>query len=478
MMPFSEGKYKVTDFDIVGDGLTDDTVAFQKFLNSISNFTDGKTVRVAGGKEILSHNFSTIDLCGKSILVNEPIQFQAMHGIIMANGSLIAGDILKEDEFILNIVNVNTVKLENMIFECNKKCSGIFVHQFLRVRIEDCTIMHQTKYGIYANEKGYNHELEVVKCNIVEYNWGDGLNANTKDKLPPFNISKNRTSIGIFLGQADNVIADCNINLCRVGIKVGMRANRIQGNHITAGGVSDNALFDGIVLDKHVKSSCLIVNNYIDNCRIKIYANARPVNERNYVTITDNLFYRGFNHPDNEEFNHIVIRPMAENSILQNIIVSDNQFYTQDEHLDGEKSRYIIPVRIDNSPLKNHADKIIPFFDGTKIRGAIMTNNVFTNAAPYFEQPMGTNMSGIIDYPDVETDSYSIDFSEYIPWGTIQTYQVTMTLEEETSGISYHVASVIKNTLTIKTSIPVKARFDITVDVNSAYYPDDGIMVH
>ena len=474
----NSGHYLASKSNIVGDGITDDTEVLQNFFDQISTCQNGKTVKVSGGKDLFAHNFSQIDLGGKSILVNKPIELKALHGVIITNGSIIAGEGFNEKQFLLSITDINTIKLENLILECNKQCSGIFAHQFLRIRIEDCTIMHQTKYGIYANEKGYNHELEVVKCNIVEYNWADGINANTKGKLPPFNISKNRTSVGIFLGQADNVIADCNINLCRVGIKVGMRANRIHGNHITAGGVKDNALFDGIVLDKHVKSSCLIVNNYIDNCQIKIYANARPVNERNYVTITDNLFYRGFNHPENEEFNHIVIRPMSPNSILQNIIISDNQFYTQDEHLDGAVSRHIIPVRVDQSPLKNREERIIPFFDSKKIHGAIMTNNVFTNNAPYFEQPMGTNVTGVIDYQDAPADTYTINMDQYIPWGKIQTYQVTMTLKDPFSAsVNYSVYEVDGNSMVIKTSIPVIARFDVTVDVNAGYY-DDGIKVN
>ena len=476
-MQYSKGHYQVTDFKVIGDGISDDTDSFQIFLDYVSSFQEGKAVRVSGGKNIFAQNFSRIDLCGKSILVNSPIDFKAIHGVILTNGSIIAGEKFKSDEFLLRITNINTIKLENLILECNKKCSGIFVHQFLRVRIEDCTIMHQTEYGIYSSEKGTNHELEVVKCNIVEYNWADGINENTKGKLPAFNISKNRTSTGIFLGQADNVIADSNINLCKVGIKVGMRANRIHGNHITSGGVKDNKVFDGIILNKHVKSSCLIVNNYIDNCRIKIYANSRPVNERNYITITDNLFYRGFNHPKNDEFNHIVLRPMSQSAILQNIIISDNQFYTQDEHLDDEKSRYIIPVKVDRSPLKNKSEHIIPYFDKEKIKGAIMTNNVFTNAAPYFEQPMGTNITGVIDYPENPTDIYSIDMEKYIPWGEIQTYQITMTLKFLESVAVNYCVNKINNSLTIKTSIPVIARFNITVDVNNGYN-DDKIKVN
>ena len=126
----------------------------------------------------------------------------------------------------------------------SKRANGFYLNKFIRLRIEDCTVIHQLSYGIYSNEKGNNHELEVVKCNIMEYVFGDGgENALNKNIIPYFRNAINRTSIGVFLGQADNVIADCNINLCKTGIKVGMRANRIQGNHITAGATDGNHIF-------------------------------------------------------------------------------------------------------------------------------------------------------------------------------------------------------------------------------------------
>ena len=50
-------------------------------------------------------------------------------------------------------------------------------------------------------------------------------NAHKKDYLPNFDEANSRTSVGIFLGQADNVVADCNIHLCKIGILSNMRAS-------------------------------------------------------------------------------------------------------------------------------------------------------------------------------------------------------------------------------------------------------------
>ena len=347
-----------------------------------------------------------------------------------------------------------------------------FAHKFFRLRIEDCTILHQKSFGIYGSEKGYNHELEVFKCNISEYFWGDGK-TNIENKLPEipdFQEASNRKSTGIFLGQADNIVADCNINLCKVGIKVGMRANRIQGNHITSGGTYSNEIYDAIVLDKHIKSSCLIVNNYIDNCRLKIYVNADRRCKRNYVTVTDNLFYRGFNHPQREEFNHIVIRPLERGSILQNIIVSNNQFYTQDEHLDGKDKRVIKPIHVDTDIFADGDIAVNPSINPKQIIGAVVLGNNFTNVHPYYEIPMATRLTGIINEPEKPTDVFEFDFSEHVPWGEIQSRSVTMSTPAGESPVSFSVSNIEGCKLTIKTSSPTIARFDVSVDVNNYHH--------
>lgn len=485
--PTSQSYFKtisVRKFGAVGDGITDDTQALQAAINYLAKqkFPDNNPRSLKHAASKIQY-FVTLDLESGHYLITQPIKLHNIYGCIIANGTITASKNFPIKEYLFDFLGINTTKLENILFECRKRANGIYAHKFFRLRVEDCTILHQKHYGIYGSKTGYNHELEIFKCNISEYLWGDGqknerVDSET-DNFPDFRVASNRESTGIFLGQADNVVADCNINLCKVGIKVGMRANRIQGNHITAGGTYQESIFEGIVLDKHIKSSCLIVNNYIDNCRLFININDKPVNKRNYVTVTDNLFYRGFNHPQDREFNHIVIRPLSQNSILQNIIVTNNQFYTQDEHLNGQPQRIIKPIHIDTSSYDKNGVNIEPSIDNNQIIGSIVKNNNFTNVHPYYEIPMATQLTGIIKMPELPTDTYSFDFSSNIPWGEIQSYSVTMTTAVGEKPVAYSVSEVVNHQITIKTAYPVIARFDVTINVNSPYYKDKNpVLIH
>lgn len=480
----SSGTISVKDFGAVGDGVTDDTDALQSAIDYLAKqkFPDNNPRSLEDAVSKIQY-LVTLDLDSGHYLITKPIKLHNIYGCIIANGTITASKNFPVNEYLFDFLGINTTKLENILFECRKRANGIYAHKFFRLRVEDCTILHQKYYGIYGSETGYNHELEIFKCNISEYLWGDGQKNAKVDsetsKFPDFRVISNRESTGIFLGQADNVVADCNINLCKVGIKVGMRANRIQGNHITAGGTYQESIFEGIVLDKHIKSCCLIVNNYIDNCRLLVYIDRNKKNKRNYITVTDNLFYRGFNHPKDREFNHIVIRPLAKNSILQNVIVTNNQFYTQDEHLNEESQRIIKPIHIDISPCETNGVIIQPSINNNQIIGAIVKDNNFTNVHPYYEIPMATQLTGIISIPKLPTDTYSFDFSRNIAWGEIQSYSVTMTTVAGETPVAYSVSDVNKHQITIKTVKPIRARFDITINVNSPYYQaKNPVIVH
>ena len=164
---------------------------------------------------------------------------------------------------------------------------------------------------------------------------------------------------------------------------------------------------------------------------------------------------------------------------MQNIIVSNNQFYTQDEHLDGEPQRVIKPIHVDLSPhyIAKKSEKIIPSINEDLIAGAIVSENNFTNVHPYYEIPMATRMTGIIDMPGSPRDTYSFDFSKHIPWGSIKSYSVTMTVAPEEIPVPYSVVKVSDKTITVKTASPIMARFDITVDVNSSYTSTDNSVI-
>jgi hypothetical protein len=446
----------------LGDAPPED--ALQAFFDAMAE-NKVSSIMVAPGSGRFSGNLRLLSLGGRQFRVSRPIRIRGLHGVVIANGSIEAADQFPEGEYLFDVQGANTLKIENVLFECNKRANGIYAQNFLRLRIEDCTILHQKDYGIYGSDRGRNHELEVMKCNIVEYLWGDDASRG----FPDFRRAANRTSVGVFLGQADNVVADCNINLCRTGIKVGMRANRIQGNHITGGNTIENEVFDGIVLDKHVRSSCLVVNNYIDNCRLLLNVNDQPVNARNYVTVTDNLFYKGYNHPtDGREFNHIVVRALAARSILQNVIISNNQFYNQDEHLEDQPERRILPIRVEAAWPGAQPGESATALDAQGIAGTVVRQNVFTNVDKYHETPVGTRATIVTEPSASPAEITEVDFGRHLVWGDIYSLSVTMIGEPDAEPVPFS-ATCRGRVVRIRSLRPVRARFSVTVDVNRPY---------
>ncbi|MDQ2095960.1 right-handed parallel beta-helix repeat-containing protein, partial [Rhodalgimonas zhirmunskyi] len=286
--------------------------------------------------------------------------------------------------------------------------------------------------GIYSPPYGGNHELEVVKCHIMEYVYGDG-HENKKTSygvIPRFDIDENRVATGIYLGQADNVVADCNINLCRTGIYCGMRANRIQGNHITGGGSLDLDIYKGIEFDNAFKSSALVHNNYIDNCVLWVNCDDHPrLNKRNYLHITSNLFYRGYNHPsDGRSYSHIVINPTKPGSLLGNVHITDNLFYNQDENLEGIKPRVLDPIRVYERP-DPESDETIGLNHGA-IMNFRMECNQFTNQFPTFVKPMGTTVTKRVA-TSADKTRYVVPFKGEIPIGRLRDASVRLSATEE-----------------------------------------------
>jgi hypothetical protein len=361
-----------------------------------------------------------IDLQGGVFVLDRPLELSYVQLIVLRNGTLVAGPDFPEGEFLISCNRVIGISFLSLFLECSKRASGIRFEGFLRVRVEDCHILHQRDYGIYSGPTGGNHELEVFKCHIAEYVHGDGYPERKVSYgiIPPFDVDENRVSTGIFLGQADNVVADCNINLCRVGIHCGMRANRIVGNHITGGGSLDLDIFKGIEANNFGKSSAIINHNYIDNCTLWINCDDQArLNTRNYFHVTDNLFYRGYNHPsDGRLWSHIVINTLKPGSKLGNVHICDNLFYNQDENLNGIKPRVLYPLRV-----HTHADPETGAQSGIDHHGVTnfrMESNQFTNSFPTFVQPMGTTVTKMLAV-QADKSEYFVTFREEIPIGAL-----------------------------------------------------------
>jgi hypothetical protein len=381
----------------------------------------------------MSGSMAQIDLQGREYVLDRPLDLEKLQLVTLCNGTLIAGPSFPENEFLIRVKGAHGLQFRNLLLECSKRANGISLEDFFRVRIEDCYLVHQRTFGIYSAPTGNNHELEVFKCHISEFLHGDGYprRGATYGVIPEFDIDANRTSTGIFLGQADNVVADCNINLCRRGIYSGMRANRIQGNHITGGGSKDRELYKGIELDNFHKSAAMIVNNYVDNCCLWINCTADPArNLRNYIHVTDNLFYRGYNHPRaGGEFHHIVINPLEPDSVLANLHICDNKFYNQPENLEGVKPRIITPLGIQGAARSSAGPDAeegpAPSLDHARLAGVTMKNNYFTNCFPTFVVPMGSVATRTIDLVPEQT-VYRVRFDGIIPLGSVRTANLSV----------------------------------------------------
>ena len=411
-----------------------------------------------------------IDLGGRTFILDRPLQLHRINLITICNGTLIAGPDFPEDEFLVDIQHSHGLQVRNLFLECSKRANGVSAQHFFRIRVEDCYIVHQKSYGIYSPTTGGNHELEIFKCHISEFLFGDGYPKKTVNYgvIPEYDIDENRVSTGVFLGQADNVVADCNINLCKVGIFSGMRANRIQGNHITGGGSKKLKIFKGIELNNFHKSSALIVNNYIDNCCLWINCDSMAYNNtRNYFHLTDNLFYRGYNHPidGEEEFHHIVINPLEKDSLIANLHICDNHFYNQPENLEGIKPRVISPIHITSNRTE---DGSVASIDHDKLAGVSIKSNYFTNAFPTFVVPVGTEIIKEITV-NPEKNIYRVSFDNEMPLGNIRRADVTVVSYTGDIVPVAVIKNINKRTVTLSIACAEKAKVQVEVSSEGRY---------
>ena len=415
------------------------------------------------GYNVKPGSVCTIDLQGETFILDRPLKIAQAQLIHIRNGSLVAGPTFPEGAFLIEVENGTGLVFQNLFLECSKRANGITLSDFFRVRIEDCHIIHQRDFGIYSAPRGNNHELEVMKCHISEFLYWDGYPTKhtTYGIIPPFDVDANRQSTGVFLGQADNVVADCNINLCRTGIFCGMRANRIQGNHITGGGSKELDIFKGIELNNFEKSSAMINNNYIDNCTLWINCTNEPrLNQRNYLHVTSNLFYRGYNHPlDGRTYSHIVVNPVTPGAMLGNVHVTNNLFYNQDENLEGIKPRILEPIRV-HSPINPDTGEA-GSLNHAEILNFRMESNQFTNRFPTFVKPMGTTVTKRVEVQPGK-NRYTVPFGREIPVGILRDASVRISHQPEGNAPQPIVRRLLPHAVDVEVPTPFEGSFLVT----------------
>jgi hypothetical protein len=243
-----------------------------------------------------------IDLGGAVFVLDRPLRIAHAQLVGLCNGALLAGPGFPAGQALVVLRHVTGLRLRQLRLDCAGRADGIVLRDFFRVRIERCHIRHPRHCGILSARQGNNHELEVLSCVLTG--------------APPARPAR---GTGILLGQADNVVSDCTLEGFRLGIRCGMRANRITGNHIRAAGRSGAAM--AIAGENRHKASAMIHHNLFEDCAIQISCDDHDrLNRRNYFHITDNAF-TGVPAAGA----HVVLRALRPGSRLGNLHLCDNR---------------------------------------------------------------------------------------------------------------------------------------------------------
>ena len=183
-------------------------------------------------------------------LINSPLYLPNKNNVVISGGTLKAGSNLTG--YVLNSnQNANTkysgyntktenLTLENVFIDGNYTANGIYLDNYLRVKIISCTIHNILNHGIYLNN---GHEAQLISTNIIGKTNGDNEVEST----------------GITIDSYDNIIDSCVIAYCQWAINILKNENQICNSHfycnapnggnikITKGAFTllDNNYFDG-----------------------------------------------------------------------------------------------------------------------------------------------------------------------------------------------------------------------------------------
>ena len=242
-------------FGAKGDGVTDDTDAFNDMIDYIDSIVSLEPV-----DSYKDYSMIRIIFSGK-YAISSPIVFSNTYGLVLNKLSLIATDDFSGDYLLGFNGNQKEVTIDNCILNGNlhvNKC--LFIDDYVLVfRIVNSHITRFNQYGIYANDdKG--HELMISKCKINQVEWNERENLN--------NLVD--SGIGLYLGteRYDNTICENVINYCKdYTLVVKSGSNFFSNNHFYWKDVKidgfknfiQGCYFDGVQLS-------IMGDNYIDGC--------------------------------------------------------------------------------------------------------------------------------------------------------------------------------------------------------------------
>ena len=157
-------------------------------------------------------------------LVTEPLYLPNKNNINLNGGTLLASN-----DFSGYILNTNetaatgksgyssrgeNISIENVFFDCSYSANGIYIEQFLRIRIDGCTIQNPATVGIYCNN---GHEANITNTNIIgrAYGYDDTQVVST----------------GIVLDTFDSIVDNCVIAYCQWAVELKRKFNQVINSH-------------------------------------------------------------------------------------------------------------------------------------------------------------------------------------------------------------------------------------------------------
>lgn len=250
-------------FGAIGNGITDDSTAFQNMINYINNIVPTKQ---------FTDEASCLDYTKISFIFNgqyalsKPLTFSNTYGLILNNLKLIATNNF-EGSYLLELNNVTRQTIINGCYlNGNMKantCLGLLNYS-LGIKIDNCEISHFFNYGIYASDKAHETIISNTKINQVEYGERYGNDTTIWDSIPTGN------GTGLFLDteRHDNQFNNLVINYCKTNaLTVLGSANLFNQCHFYGGTIQlggnynfiNDSYFDGNILE-------LYGFNYLKGC--------------------------------------------------------------------------------------------------------------------------------------------------------------------------------------------------------------------
>lgn len=344
----------VKDFGCVGDGITDDTSALQKAIDSqkVVIFNEG------------TYNISQVFLkTGTTIIGNKA----TIKGISEMNTEIIKA------------LNISNVIIDNLIIDCNYVINGIGMYNVSNGTVKHCDISHAKDYNAIQTQTGKN--LQYINNVVHDNPSGDciaitaGTNCliegnycyNFKDTgivvtqsyqvtvanniINNVNYEQQPGSQGIAVSHSINSIIDNNnVKISKSTSNISAfrmyEAETITGLYNNNNNIISNNFFSGTYSFVADGNDHIVTNNIFDGNEISLYIETSKSNYSNNRIYASKLLIDSTNNSDNI-FHNNILGEISEktleraflfinssyNIIYDNIIERDitftNEFLTQ-----------------------------------------------------------------------------------------------------------------------------------------------------